>query len=83
MCVQRSDLVCKVSEDIENLDISKTDCSEKIRSLQIESEFSNTLEKFEKNTSSIYVDSNYSMIQYFLSSFLSWHFMFMTCMSIY
>lgn len=52
MCVQDSE---EVSEDMENLDISKTDCSEKIRSLQIESEFSNThKEKFEKHSSSSY-----------------------------
>ncbi|KAH0774432.1 hypothetical protein KY290_011569 [Solanum tuberosum] len=52
MCVQDSE---EVSEDMENLDISKTDCSEKIRSLQIESEFPNThKEKFEKNSSSSY-----------------------------
>lgn len=52
MCVQDSE---EVSEDMENLDISKTDCSEKIRSLQIESEFPNThKEKFDKNSSSSY-----------------------------
>lgn len=43
----------EVSEDMENLDISKSDCSEKMRSLQIESELPNThKEKFEKNSSS-------------------------------
>ncbi|KAM3321421.1 putative protein phosphatase 2C 27 [Capsicum chacoense] len=50
MCVQDSE---EVSEDMENLEISKTDCSEKIGSLQLESEFPNThKEKFEKNSSS-------------------------------
>lgn len=50
MCVQESE---EVSEEMENLDISKTDDNVKIGSLQVEGELGNTQkENCEKNTSS-------------------------------